>query len=159
MAHWLMKSEPGEFSIDDMARAKRKRFMWDGVRNYMARNFMLQMQPGDRFFLYHSAVKVPGIAGIGEIVGEAYPDPTQFDPENVHYDPASPAAKPRWTCRDVRYVERFPELLSLTSLREHTDRLGKFHLLQRGNRLSVMPVTDEQWDYIVKLARQGASGA
>ena len=101
-----MKSEPEELSIDDLARAKRKRFAWDGVRNYRARNWMLQMQPGEQFFFAHSSCKVPGIAGIAEIVGEAYPDPTQFDPESHYYDEASPAAKPRWVCRDVRFVEQ-----------------------------------------------------
>jgi predicted RNA-binding protein with PUA-like domain len=152
MAHWLMKSEPDEFSIDDMARAKRKRFAWDGVRNYRARNWMLQMQSGEQFFFAHSSCKVPGIAGIGEIVGEAFADPTQFDPTSHYYDAASPTAKPRWVCRDVRFVERFPAVLPLTMLRQHADRLGPFHLLQKANRLSVMPVSDAQWEYIVNLA-------
>lgn len=158
MAHWLMKSEPEELSIDDLAKAKRKKFMWDGVRNYRARNWMAQMQPGDQFFFAHSGCKVPGIAGIAEIVGGAYPDPTQFDPDSHYYDPASPAAKPRWVSRDVRFVERFPELLPLATLRQHADRLGPFHLLQRANRLSVMPVSDAQWEYIVNVARQASTG-
>ncbi|MEA3184753.1 MAG: hypothetical protein QOJ74_1230 [Ilumatobacteraceae bacterium] len=157
VAHWLMKSEPEELSIDDLARAKRKRFAWDGVRNYRARNWMLQMQPGEQFFFAHSSCKVPGIAGIAEIVGEAYPDPTQFDPESHYYDEASPAAKPRWVCRDVRFVERFRSVLALTTLREHTQQLGAFHLLQRANRLSVMPVSDAQWEYIVELANGSTS--
>ncbi|MGZ4722751.1 MAG: EVE domain-containing protein [Ilumatobacteraceae bacterium] len=152
MAHWLMKSEPEELSIDDLARAKRKRFQWDGVRNYRARNWMLQMQSGEQFFFAHSSCKVPGIAGIAEIVGDAYPDPTQFDPESHYYDPASPANKPRWVCRDVRFVERFPTVLPVMTLREHAERLGQFHLLQRANRLSVMPVSDAQWQYITGLA-------
>jgi predicted RNA-binding protein with PUA-like domain len=151
VAHWLMKSEPGELSIDDLYRAKRKRFAWDGVRNYRARNWMLQMQPGEQFFFAHSSTKVPGIAGIAEIVGEAYPDPTQFDADSHYYDAASPAAKPRWVCRDVRFVQRFAPLLPLIELRQHADELGPFHLLQKANRLSVMPVSDRQWDYIVKL--------
>ena len=147
-----MKSEPEELSIDDLARAKRKRFQWDGVRNYRARNWMSQMQPGEQFFFAHSACKVPGIAGIAEIVGEAYPDPTQFDAESHYYDPASPPSKPRWVARDVRFVARFPTLLPLIDLRQHAAQLGPFHLLQRANRLSVMPVSDHQWEYIVNLA-------
>ena len=147
-----MKSEPEELSIDDLFRAKRKRFAWDGVRNYRARNWMAQMQPGEQFFFAHSACKVPGIAGIAEIVGDAYPDPTQFDPENAHYDAASSIDKPRWVCRDVRFVSRFPALLPLVTLRQHADQLGPFHLLQPHNRLSVMPVSEHQWTYIVDLA-------
>lgn len=158
MSHWLMKSEPEELSIDDLARAKRKRFQWDGVRNYRARNWMAQMQPGERFFFAHSSCKVPGIAGIAGIVGDAYPDPTQFDAASHYYDADSPAAKPRWVARDVRFVERFPGVLPLVTLRQHADRLGPFHLLQKANRLSVMPVSDVQWDYIVDLARRQPEG-
>ena len=157
MAQWLMKSEPEELSIDDLARAKRKRFRWDGVRNYRARNWMLQMQPGERFFFAHSSCKVPGIAGIAEIVGDAYPDPTQFDAESHYYDPESPIGKPRWVARDVRFVERFPTVLPLATLRQHADQLGPFHLLQRANRLSVMPVSDAQWHYIVNLASSAST--
>ena len=157
MAHWLMKSEPEELSIDDLARAKRKRFPWDGVRNYRARNWMLQMQPGEQFFFAHSSCKVPGIAGIAEIVGHAYPDPTQFDPESHYYDAASPVDKPRWVWRDVRFVQRFPDVLPLVTLRAHAARLGQFHLLQRANRLSVMPVSDAQWHYIVNLASSAST--
>lgn len=147
-----MKSEPDELSIDDLARAKRKKFAWDGVRNYRARNWMLQMQPGEQFFYYHSACKVPGIAGIAEIVGDPYPDPTQFDPESHYYDPGSPPDKPRWICRDIRFVKKFPQLLPLAKLREHAEQLGPFHLLQRANRLSVMPVSDSQWEHIIQLS-------
>ena len=115
---------------------------------------MLQMQPGEQFFFAHSSCKVPGIAGVAEVVGEAFPDPTQFDPKSHYYDSASPAAKPRWVCRDVRFVERFPSVLALTDLRQHADHLGHFHLLQKANRLSVMPVSDSQWDFIIDLARR-----
>jgi predicted RNA-binding protein with PUA-like domain len=145
-------------SIDDLYRAKRKRFAWDGVRNYRARNWMLQMQPGEQFFFAHSSTKVPGIGGIAEIVGDAYPDPTQFDPDSHYYDAASAASKPRWVCRDVRFVQRFPTLLPLIELRQHAAELGPFHLLQKANRLSVMPVSDHQWDFIVKLAGQRGGG-
>ena len=149
-----MKSEPDELAIDDLARARRKRFRWDGVHNYRARNWMLQMQPGEEFFFAHSSCKVPGIAGIAEIVGDAYVDPTQFDLESHYHDPVSTASKPRWWSRDVRFVERFPEVLALAALREHAEALGHFHLLQKANRLSVMPVSDEQWTFIVGLARR-----
>ena len=150
-----MKSEPDELSIDDLARATRKRFRWDGVRNYRARNWMNEMQPGEQFFFAHSSCKVPGIAGIAEIVGDAYVDPTQFDPDSHYHDPASPPDKPRWVSRDVRFVQRFPAVLALADLRGHAEQLGHFHLLQRANRLSVMPVNDRQWDYIVALASHG----
>jgi predicted RNA-binding protein with PUA-like domain len=149
-----MKSEPEELSIDDLARAKRKRFQWDGVRNYRARNWMAQMLPSEQFFFAHSSCKVPGIAGIAEIIGDAYADPTQFDAESHYYDPESPSGKPRWVARDVRFVERFPTLLPLATLRQHADQLGPFHLLQRANRLSVMPVSDLQWDFIVAVGRK-----
>lgn len=154
MATWLMKSEPEELSIDHLAAKPKKLFRWDGVHNYRARNWMAEMVPGDRFFFAHSSCKVPGIAGIAEIVGAAYTDPTQFDPESHYYDPDSKPEKPRWLSRDVRFVERFPEVLSLQELRAHTDALGHFHLLQKANRLSVMPVNEQQWDYIVRLARR-----
>jgi predicted RNA-binding protein with PUA-like domain len=154
MAYWLMKSEPDELSIDDLARAKRKKFRWDGVRNYRARNWMNEMQAGERFLFAHSSCKVPGVAGIAEIVGDAYVDPTQFDPDSHYFDSASPAARPRWVSRDVRFVERFPEVLALSELRDHADEFGHFHLLQKANRLSVMPVRDQQWELIVRLARR-----
>ena len=158
VSHWLMKSEPEELSIDDLARAKRQRFRWDGVRNYRARNWMAQMQPGEQFFFAHSSCKVPGIAGIAEIVGDKYPDPTQFDVDSHYHDADSPPAKPRWVARDVRFVERFPAVLPLVALRQHAERLGPFHLLQKANRLSVMPVSDVQWDYIVDLGRRQPKG-
>jgi predicted RNA-binding protein with PUA-like domain len=151
MAYWLMKSEPDELSIDHLAAKPRKTFRWDGVHNYRARNWMKEMEPGDQFFFAHSSCKVPGIAGVAEIVGESYVDPTQFDPSSHYFDADSPEDRPRWISRDVRFVRRFPEVLSLTKLREHTESLGHFHLLQRANRLSVMPVSDEQWAYIVGL--------
>ena len=148
-----MKSEPEELSIDHLAAEPDRTFRWDGVHNYRARNWMLAMVPGDQFFFAHSSCKVPGIAGIAEITGEPYTDPTQFDPASHYFDPASKTDKPRWISRDVRFVERFPEVLSLVELRTHTEALGPFHLLQRANRLSVMPVTDSRWRYIVEHGR------
>lgn len=151
MAYWLMKSEPDELSIDHLAAEPQKAFRWDGVHNYRARNWMLAMQPGDYFFFAHSSCKMPGIAGIAEIVGDAYTDPTQFDSTSHYYDADSKPEKPRWISRDVRFVQRFSPLFSLHELRAHTESLGHFHLLQRANRLSVMPVGAEQWRYIVAL--------
>ena len=153
MAHWLMKSEPEELSIDDLAASPQKPFRWDGVRNFRARNWMRAMEPGEQFFFAHSSCAVPGIGGVAEIVGDAYEDPTQFDPERHYFDPKSDPAKQRWTSRDVRFVERFASVLPLQELRAHTEVLGHFHLLQRANRLSVMPVSDFQWGFIVDLGR------
>jgi predicted RNA-binding protein with PUA-like domain len=147
-----MKSEPEELSIDHLAKSPRKKFRWDGVHNYRARNWMLAMVPGDQFFFAHSSCAVPGIAGIAEIVGQPYADPTQFDPQHHYFDAASPPDKPRWISRDVRYVERFRSVLPLAAMREHTDAFGHFHLLQKANRLSVMPVNDDQWELVLRLA-------
>jgi predicted RNA-binding protein with PUA-like domain len=150
--YWLMKSEPEELSIADLARSPKKKFRWDGVRNYQARNMMRdQMAKGDLFFFAHSSCAVPGIAGIAEIVTDPYVDPTQFDPDSHYYDASSPADKPRWVSRDVRFVEQFPEVLALQMLRVHMDALGDFALLRRANRLSVMPVTEHQWTLIKQL--------
>lgn len=151
MAWWLMKSEPTVFSIDDLAQ--RKTALWDGVRNYQARNFMRAMQVGDRAFFYHSSCPQPGIVGIMEIVKAAYPDPTQFDPEGHYYDPKSPADKPRWDGVDVGFKEKLPVLLSLGTLRD-AEGLDGLALLRQGNRLSVMPVTDAHAEVINQLIRQ-----
>jgi predicted RNA-binding protein with PUA-like domain len=153
MAYWLMKSEPEELPMAFLAAEPTRLFRWDGVHNFRARNWMRAMVPGDQFFFAHSSCKIPGIAGIAEIVGEEYTDPTQFDPEHHYYDPKSKPEKPYWISRDVRYVEEFATYLSLQQLREHTEQLGHFHLLQKANRLSVMPVSDFQWNYICTFAR------
>ena len=158
MSHWLMKSEPEELSIDDLEKSPRQKFRWDGVRNFRARNWMRAMADGEQFFFAHSSCAVPGIGGIAEIIGAAYEDPTQFDPESHYFDPKGDPAKQRWTSRDVRFIERFPSVLPLQELRAHTEMLGPFHLLQRANRLSVMPVTDFQWDFIVELGRKRPQG-
>lgn len=114
---------------------------------------MNEMRAGEQFLFAHSSCAVPGIAGIAEIVGDPYIDPTQFDPTSPYHDPSSPPDRPRWVARDVRFVERFPSVVPLSFLREHADALGPFHLLQRANRLSVMPVSDEQWAAIVAWGR------
>jgi predicted RNA-binding protein with PUA-like domain len=151
MAHWLMKSEPDTFSIDDLAKRPRQTEAWDGVRNYQARNFMRRMKKGDRIFFYHSNCAVPGIAGLMRVVSEAYPDPTQFDTKHHHYDPASKPEEPRWSLVDVQFDRKLKRLISLAELREHEARLPGFQLLMKGSRLSVIPLRDEHWDYILKL--------
>lgn len=156
--YWLMKSEPDELSIDHLAASPRETFRWDGVHNYRARNWMRDMVPGDRFLFAHSSCAVPGVAGIAEIVGVPYTDPTQFDPSSHYFDPESTPEKPRWISRDVRFVERFPDVLPLRVLREHADELrdpetGEFALIRKANRLSVMPVTPAQWGLVLRLAR------
>jgi predicted RNA-binding protein with PUA-like domain len=145
MAYWLMKSEPTAFSIDDLQAQKRA--LWDGVRNYQARNFMRAMQVGDQVFFYHSSCPEPGIVGIMEIVRAAYTDPTQFDPENHHFDPKSTPEKPRWDGVDVGFKKKLKSGLALGELRAMPE-LDGLALLRQGNRLSVMPVTDGQWAVI-----------
>ncbi|HPA01827.1 MAG TPA: EVE domain-containing protein [Chiayiivirga sp.] len=151
MAHWLMKSEPEEFSIDDLA--SRGREPWTGVRNYQARNFLRDaMRVGDGVFFYHSNCKVPGIVGIARVASQAYPDPTQFDPQSDYFDPRSPPEAPRWQVVDIAFERRLPRTIRLDELRRHAAALGDFPLLARGNRLSVLPVTQAQWNAILALA-------
>lgn len=144
-----MKSEPDEVSIDDALAAPDQTVAWTGVRNYQARNFMRDaMRVGDSVFFYHSSCAEPGIAGIAEVASTAYPDPTQFDPSSPYYDPKSEPAQARWMLVDVRAVKK-TRLIGLPELRQHAE-LEEMVLLKKGNRLSVMPVTPVQWDYIVK---------
>lgn len=144
---WLMKSEPDEASIDDLASAPGQAFPWFGVRNFQARNFMRDtMKIGDLAFFYHSGCKEPGIAGICEVCSEPYPDATQFDPVNPYFDPKSKRTDPRWWLRDVRFVSK-TRYLPLAELRQH-QALGNMRLLQRGNRLSITPVEPGEWHYI-----------
>lgn len=151
MNYWLMKSEPDVFGIDDLRKRPKQTEHWDGVRNYQARNMLRdQMQMGDRVFLYHSNCAEPGIVGIARIVRAGYPDHTAFDPESKYYDPKSTPENPRWYMVDVRFERRFKRTITLDELKEHP-RLADMALLRRGNRLSVMPVTAQQWTYIVAL--------
>lgn len=152
MQYWLMKSEPDVFGIDDLAQRPNQTEPWDGVRNYQARNMMRdQMKIGDQVFFYHSNCKPPGIVGIAEVVREGYPDHTAFDPAEHYYDPKSDPANPRWYMVDVKFVRRLARPITLDELKTHHEALPDFPLLRRGNRLSVMPVTAEQWDYILGL--------
>ncbi len=149
MKYWLMKTEPDEFSIDDLERVGSE--PWSGVRNYQARNFMREMKLGDGVLFYHSSCEVPGVAGLAKVVSEAHPDPTQFEKKSDYYDPKSKREEPRWSLVDVGFVRKLKRVIPLTELKEHADKLDDFPLLQRGNRLSVLPVTAAQWKYIVGL--------
>jgi predicted RNA-binding protein with PUA-like domain len=149
MNYWLMKSEPDEFSIDDLAR--RKSEPWSGVRNYQARNFMRDgMRAGDGVFFYHSSCAEPGIVGIATVACAAYPDPTQFDPHSDYFDAKSSRAAPRWMLVDVKFKRKLKRIIALTELKGHRELAG-FALIQPGTRLSVMPVTKTQWDFILGL--------
>ena len=149
MTFWLMKSEPDEVSIDDLEAAPEQRVAWFGVRNYQARNFMRDaMQIGDLAFFYHSSCAEPGIAGICEVCSEPYPDETQFATVNRYFDPKSKSENPRWWLRDVRFVAKSP-LIPLAELRRFAE-LANMRLLARGNRLSVMPVSETEWAFITK---------
>jgi predicted RNA-binding protein with PUA-like domain len=151
MAYWLMKSEPEEFSIDDLKSRPNRTEPWDGVRNYQARNMMRdEMKVGDFAFFYHSNCETPGITGIVKIVREGYPDPTAFDPDDDHYDPKSIPDSPRWYLVDVEFVRKLKRVIPLVELKAEK-ALKDMALVRRGNRLSVLPVTKKQWDHILKM--------
>lgn len=150
MAYWLMKSEPDELSIDALAHLGQAR--WDGVRNYQARNFLRAMSVGDEFFFYHSSCPQPGVAGIARISTAAYPDPTALDPDSHYFDAKANAEKNPWSAVDVTHVKTFHQVLGLGLLKQQA-ALAELPLVQKGSRLSVMPVTAEQWAAIVALAR------
>ena len=159
MNYWLIKSEPEEFSIDDLKRAPGKKEHWDGVRNYQARNFMRDaMKPGDPVFFYHSNCDVPGIVGIAEVASAAYPDHTAFDPQDQHYDAASDPDNPRWMMVDIRYKRKLKRIISLAELKRHEQELAGLALVRRGNRLSVLPVSEAQWQFILNLEEQSHGG-
>lgn len=151
MQYWLMKSEPDVFSIQDLANAPHQQTFWEGVRNYQARNFMRQMQLGDLAFFYHSNANPLGIVGIMKVVETAQPDETQFDPNSDYFDPKSTPDNPRWSWVTMEFVEAFP-VLPLSDLKAHT-ALADFQLIQKGSRLSVMPVTPEQWNFILAMTK------
>ena len=149
MKYWLMKSEPDEFSIDALERVKTE--PWSGVRNYQARNFLRQMQPGDGVLFYHSSCAVPGVVGVAKVASAAYPDPTQFEGKSDYYDPASQREEPRWFAVDVAFERKLARVITLEELKGQEAKLGEFALLRRGNRLSVLPVTATQWKTILAL--------
>ena len=151
MRYWLMKSEPDDCSIDDLAAMPNQSVAWYGVRNYQARNFMRDvMKVGDGVLFYHSSCPEPGIAGIAEVSSTSYPDPTQFDPKSDYFDAKSSHAEPRWSLVDVKFKRKLKRTITLTELKDRTELAG-FALTQRGNRLSVLPVTKAQWDFILSL--------
>ena len=149
--YWLMKSEPDAFSIDDLQRVGTE--PWNGVRNYQARNFMRDgMKVGDGILFYHSNTKVPGIVGVATVASEAYPDDTQFDPESDYHDPKSTREEPRWSLVDVKFDRKLKRTIALDEIKQHGDALGEgFALIQRGTRLSVLPVTAAQWKFLLSL--------
>lgn len=149
MPYWLMKSEPAEFSIHDLQRLGQAR--WDGVRNYQARNFLRSMQAGELFYFYHSSCPEPGVAGIARISRPAYPDPSALDPANHYFDARASAEKNPWSAVDVAFVEAFARVIPLARLKTQ-GALLELPLVQKGSRLSVMPVSDDQWAAIRALA-------
>jgi predicted RNA-binding protein with PUA-like domain len=153
MNHWLVKSEPDTFSIDDLAALSRQTTAWDGVRNYQARNMLRDsIKKGDSAFFYHSSCALPGIAGIVKVTRGGYPDETALDPRHPHHDPGSVPDDPRWYVVDVKLERRFDRIITLDELKRHAHReLSDFVLLRRGNRLSVMPVTAREWKFILAL--------
>jgi len=151
MQHWLMKSEATCFSFADLMRSTSSTNHWDGVRNYQARNYMRAMRVGDQVFFYHSSCDQPGVVGLAEVVREAYPDHTQFDPQDIHYDPKATREKPIWDMVDLRALTPLRNPMTLDVLRQ-TKGLEQMILLRRGSRLSVQPVRPKEWAIIVTLS-------
>ena len=153
MNHWLLKSEPDSFSIEALENSPKQTAAWDGVRNYQARNMLRDaIKKGDQAFFYHSSCEVPGITGVVSVVRAGYPDASAFDRKHHYYDADSDAAAPRWYAVDVKLKSRYPRIITLDELRKHaTKQLRELVLLRRGNRLSVMPVTKDEWDFIIAL--------
>lgn len=149
MKHWLVKTESSVFSIDDLKKVKIT--LWDGVRNYQARNFLKSMKKGDLVLIYHSNDQPVGVAGMAEVHKESYPDPTQFDKKSEFYDATSSKENPRWECPDLKYVDKFKRIVTLQELR-NDPKLKNLILLKRGSRLSVTPVAADEFRRIVKLA-------
>ncbi len=149
MANWLMKSEPDAYSIDDLKRDRRE--PWDGIRNYQARNMMRDdMKIGDKVFFYHSNCKEPGVVGVMKIASKPYPDPTQFDVDSNYYDAKSNPDDPRWCLVDVAFVKKLKRTISLAEIKAHPG-LDDMILVRKGNRLSIMPVSDDDWNLILSM--------
>jgi predicted RNA-binding protein with PUA-like domain len=153
MNHWLFKSEPDTFGVDALAKSPKQTSAWDGVRNYQARNMLRDsIKTGDQGFFYYSSCDLPGIAGIVGIERSGYPDETQFDAKDPHYDAGSKRDSPRWYVVDVKLKRKFSRIITLDELRRHADnKLKDLVLLKRGNRLSVIPVTEKDWHFITSL--------
>lgn len=150
MQYWLLKSEPDVFSFQDLMRAEKRTTGWEGVRNYQARNFMLEMRAGDRVLYYHSSVSPMGIVGTARVVREAYPDGAQFNPTSDYFDPKSTPENPRWFQVDVQADREFPVFVNLGQLKQDAT-LDGMRLVQKGSRLSVQPVAEAHWKHILKL--------
>lgn len=151
MAYWLLKTEPDAFSLADLKAAPNGTTVWDGVRNYQARNFIRDgMKVGDKVFIYHSSCKVPAIVGVAEIVNGPYADPSQFDASGDYYDPKATAEAPRWFSVDVQYRETFNKPVTLQAIK--ADPAIEELALKKSGRLSVMPVTEEEWQYLCGIA-------
>ena len=151
MQYWLMKSEPNDYSIDDLKHDKVA--MWDGVRNYQARNFIRdEIKIGDQVLFYHSNAEPPGIAGVAEVVKGAYPDHTAFDPKDPHHDPKSDKENPRWFAVDVAFKKKFKKFISLEQLKSEKALTG-MRVTQKGQRLSVQPVEEQHFNHIIKMAK------
>lgn len=154
MNYWLFKTEPNAFSIDDLANMPNQTEHWDGIRNYQARNFLRdQVKLGDRVFIYHSSCKDVGIVGIAQVVREAYPDHTQFDPESKYYDPKSPVDNPRWVMVDIKFEEKFPNILPLKMIKSMSD-IQQIGLVKKGHRLSIMPVLEQEFEALKQQAKK-----
>jgi len=153
LKHWLLKTEPTVFGLDQLRAAPKQTTSWDGVRNYQARNLLRdELQKGDEAFLYHSSCAEPGIVGIVRVVRAGYPDHTAFDPKHAHHDPDSTAENPRWFMVDVKLVRELKRIITLDELRAHQQKtLRDMQLLRTGNRLSVMPVSDAHWRFIMSM--------
>lgn len=151
MQYWLAKTEPEEFSIDTLK--KDKKTAWSGVRNYQARNNLSAMKDGDMVLVYHSSTDVIGVAGIGKVVGDAYPDPLQFSKKSEYYDPRAERKSPIWVTRDIKYVKKFKRIVTLEEIKKSAT-LKNMALVQKGSRLSVTPVTEAEYKKIVELAEK-----
>ena len=155
MNYWLMKSEPDVFGIEHLKACTNKTEPWDGIRNYQARNFMRdEMKKGDKVFFYHSNCKTPGIVGIAKVASKPYPDPTQFDAGSNYFDPKSDPDDPRWVLVDVQHVRDLKRTVTLTEMKARADEFGEFKLLAKGNRLSILPMTKDQWDQVLKMEKE-----
>jgi predicted RNA-binding protein with PUA-like domain len=153
MQHWLLKTEPSTFGVDDLQVAARKSTSWDGVRNYQARNFIRdQIKKGDEAFLYHSSCEVPGVVAIVRVIRAAYPDPTAFNRRDPHYDAGSNKQAPRWFTFEIQLKRRLKRVITLAELQAHArDELASMIILRAGNRLSVTPIEDAHWRFILAL--------
>ena len=150
--HWLVKSEPGSFSFVDLLASEERTTVWDGVRNYQARNYMRDgMRVGDRVIFYHSQIREPAAVGLAEVASEAYPDPTQFDPRSRYFDPKASSEQPRWFTVDLRALQHLPRAVTLAEMKADP-ALSGLDVVQRGSRLSVMPVSAAEFRHLMRLA-------